>query len=513
MPQEIEPFVVVLLLGILTDYAIFFLSGFRAHLAAGEPRLEAARGSAARNLPIVLTAGLIVAAGAAALLAGRLDYFRALGPGLGLTALMALLVATTLIPALLAIFGRAVYWPRRPTPAPVEPEEEGPIEAVSDRRERPLRERAAYAMTARPLALLVVLVTGGLLFAASLGLRDLDLGFTLIRGLPSDSEVRRAETAASRGFAPGVLAPTELLLEGPGVGVDREGLARLQEAIAKEEGVAGAVGPRDEPKDVATRAVVSEDGNAARIAIILGDDPLGGKAIDDLRALDGRMPALLAGAGLEDATFAFAGDTALAENTVSLTVDDLKRIGLAALGINLLFLVILLRSIVAPLFLLVTSVLALAATLGVTTFVFERLLGYDELTYYVPFAAAVLLVSLGSDYNVFVVGRVWQEARRRPLRAAIATAVPRASKTITIAGLALASSFAVLAFVPVRAFRELAFALALGVLVDAFVVRSLLVPALISLFGDLSWWPSERRIFRRRRPAPDANQPASRTTT
>jgi RND superfamily putative drug exporter len=515
MPQEIEPLVVVLLLGIVTDYAIFFLSGLRTHLAGGEQRLDAARRSTAQNLPIVLTAGLIVAAGATALLAGQLEYFRALGPGMGLTALMGLLVSTTLIPALVAIFGRTIFWPARPRPAPAENEQSSPIELVADQRERrSLRERFAYAATAKPLALLIVLLTGGVLFTASLGLRELDLGFTLIRGLPSDSEVHRAERAASQGFAPGIVAPTELLVEGPGVGADREGLSRLQEAIAGAEGVAGVVGPRDEPADIATHAVVSEDGNAARMAIILSDDPLGGPAIDDLRALEDSMPELLARAGLENARFAFAGDTALAENTVSLTVDDLKRIGLAALAINLLFLVVFLRSLVAPLFLLGSSMLALAATLGVTTFVFERLLGYDELTYYVPFAAAVLLVSLGSDYNVFVVGRVWQEARQQPLRDAIATAVPRASKTITIAGLALAASFALLALVPVRAFRELGFALALGVLVDAFVVRSFLVPALISLFGDGSWWPGERRIIRRRgRPARDPGQPSSRTTT
>jgi RND superfamily putative drug exporter len=205
---------------------------------------------------------------------------------------------------------------------------------------------------------------------------------------------------------------------------------------------------------------------------------------------------LLAEAGLEGARVSFAGDTALARDTVSQTLDDLKRIAVAALAVNLLFLVLLLRSLVAPLFLLTASVLALAATIGLTAYVFQGLLGYEEVTYYVPFAAAVLLVSLGSDYNVFVVGRVWEEARRRPLREAVAIAVPRASRTITLAGLALAGTFALLALVPLRSFRELAFALSVGVLIDAFVVRSLLVPALISLFGDVSWWPGRRRILR-----------------
>ncbi len=212
------------------------------------------------------------------------------------------------------------------------------------------------------------------------------------------------------------------------------------------------------------------------------------------------MPGLIRRAGVGSAEPSYAGQTALAEETVSETVSDLKRIAIAGLCVNLLLLALFLRSLVAPFFLLGASVLAVAATLGLTTYVFQDLLGYGELTYYVPFAAAVLLVALGSDYNVYVVGQVWEVASRRPLRDAIATAVPRASRTISVAGIALAFSFALLAIVPLRAFRELAFTLCVGVLLDAFVVRSLLVPALIALFGNASWWPG-RRIRRGDRPA------------
>jgi RND superfamily putative drug exporter len=113
----------------------------------------------------------------------------------------------------------------------------------------------------------------------------------------------------------------------------------------------------------------------------------------------------------------------------------------------------------------------------------ESVLGHDDLTYYVPFAASVLLLSLGSDYNVFVVGRIWQEAKTRPLRDAIAEAAPRASAAITAAGLTLAGSFALLALVPIRPMRELAFAMSVGILVDTFIVRSLLVPSLLALLG------------------------------
>jgi len=198
-------------------------------------------------------------------------------------------------------------------------------------------------------------------------------------------------------------------------------------------------------------------------------------------------------AGLTGVRTSFAGDTALASEAVDQTVHDLSRVAIAALVVDLLLLALFLRSLIAPLYLLAASVLALAAALGLTTFVFQGLLGQEQLTYYVPFAAAVLLVALGSDYNVFVVGRIWGEARRRPVRDAITVAVPEASKAIAVAGVTLAASFAILAVVPLVQFREFAFAMFAGVLLDSFLVRSLLVPALVALFGRASWWPARRR--------------------
>jgi predicted RND superfamily exporter protein len=188
----------------------------------------------------------------------------------------------------------------------------------------------------------------------------------------------------------------------------------------------------------------------------------------------------------------FGGETALADDTITRVLDDLKRVAVVAIVVNLLLLVLFMRALVAPLYLVAASVLGLLASLGITTFVFMGVFGNDDLTYYVPFAAAVLLVALGSDYNVFVAGRIWEEARRHRLREAIAVAMPAAARAVTAAGLALAASFALLAIVPLRSFREFAFVMTVGVLVDTFVVRSMLVPALTSLFGEAAWWPGKR---------------------
>ncbi len=336
------------------------------------------------------------------------------------------------------------------------------------------------------------MTAGTLLFllACASGVLRTEVGNTMIRGLPPDNDARRAYVAATDGFAPGVISPTVLLVEGPGITRRRDDLRELQERIEDLPGVAQVVGPREQPSGRNLGAVYSRSRNAVRYLVVFDADPLGARAIALLRNLKARFPGLLARSDLAGARVSVAGDTALSEETVRRVNDDLGRISLAVLAVVLLILGVFLRAVVAPLFLVAASVVALAAALGLTTYVFQDLLGYGELTFYVPFAAAVLLVALGSDYNVFLTGRIWQEARLRPFREAVGVGASRASRAITVAGIVLALSFALLALVPVRAFRELAVVMCGGLLIDAFIVRTLLVPALITLLGPASRWPS-----------------------
>lgn len=487
VPKEVEPLVVVLLLGIVTDYTIFLLSGLRHRLVAGEERLAAVRATTAEYLPIIATAGLTVAAGTASLLAGSVGFFRAFGPGLALTTLVGLVVAVTLVPALLAIGGSAVYWPSLPRG-----ERRTAGADASGSEQTGTRVRIAELVASRRAAALVAAIMVALLGAAASGLLFTRLGVAPLSGLPSETEARTAAEAAAAGFSPGILSPTQIVVEAPELARHRDALTRLQQELAATPGVAGVIGPADQPTSSAFGAVLAKNGSAARYIAVLDSDPFGGKAVDVVGDLRERMPELLEQAGIPDATASFSGDTALAADTVAVMLHDLGRIAIVVVLVNLLMLALFLRSLVAPLYLLGASVLALAATLGLTTYVFQGILGSSGLTYYVPFAAAVLLVSLGSDYNILVTGRVWREARRRPIHEALAVAIPPASRAITIAGIALAASFALLAIVALAAFRQLAFTMVVGILIDAFLVRSFLVPALISLAGEASWWPGTR---------------------
>jgi putative drug exporter of the RND superfamily len=304
------------------------------------------------------------------------------------------------------------------------------------------------------------------------------------------------------------LSPTEILVIGPGVTRQTAALARLQQELAAQPGVAELAGPASFTDVSAAPAslnpMLSASGGAARFVLVEKTDPLDATAISRVRALQGRLPALGRSARLSGVRFEVAGQTALLADSIGSVFGDLGRVALVIMAVTLILLTLFLRSLLAPVYLLAASVLAVFATLGLALLICRIVLGSGTMVYFVPFAAGVLLVSLGSDYNVFVVGRIWEEARRRPVPDAIAVAAPGASRAITTAGVALAASFAMLAVIPLEQFRQLAITMAAGVILDAIAVRSLLVPAQVALFGRLGMWPGNRLA-----PRPPVEPPVS----
>ncbi|HEX2503157.1 MAG TPA: MMPL family transporter [Miltoncostaeaceae bacterium] len=494
--RDIEPVVSALLIGIVTDYAIFYLFGVRSRLARGDAR-QAAVGASAHMVAIVVTAGLITALGTATLLVGDVDFFRAFAPALALTAVVGVVVSITLLPALLAILGRGAFWPRRRLPA----------DGAAGARQ-PRAPLAARLLTRRAVAgLTVVVLAGGLAVAAS-PLRDLELGLGLTGGDASSSR------AVEAGFVAGVTAPTEVLVEGPGA-TDAAVLARLRDRLRERPGVADVVGPSDPVPRLAPPVFVAPQARASRFIVVLDSEPTEHTAIQRLDAIERALPGMLADSGAPGARASLAGDTAIASASVDAMRTELLRVGIAALVVNFLLLALFLRALVAPLYLLAANALTVAATLGITTWVFQDVLDQGQLVYYVPFATSVLLLALGSDYTIYLVGGIWRVARRVGIVQGVREAMPAASRGISVAGLVLAGSFGVLALVPMDAMRQLAFVMALGVALDAFVVRPLLVPALITLVGRRGFWPSAPAPAPAAAPSPptpggEASLPATR---
>ena len=483
-PDSLRPLMIALVLGIVTDYCIFYLSAAREQLRAGETRLAAARHVGSEITPIVVVSGLILAAGLCMLRVSSVGFFRDLGPSLAVAVVAAVVASILLMPALVGVFGSALFWPRRLVSPPAEP--------------RP--RRFMRIAVRKPVALTVALLcVAGLLVGADVAGR-LRLGLTPIRGLPQSAVERRAADAAAQGFAPGMIAPTQVIVAQTGVSGRTSQVDQLEQELHDQPGVAAVVGPAALPPLLGDDPMVAKDGSAVRFLIAFTSDPHGASAIDRLSGLEQAMPDLLQRAGLGGARASYAGDTPLAQETVNALTDDALRIAVAVILVNLVLLMLFLRAVIGPVLLVGASLLAVAAAVGISTWVLQDWLGHETVTAFVPFIAAVLLVSLGSDYNVFVTGRVWQEARRRPLPDAVAVAAPRASRALRTAGITLAGSFGLLVLVPILAFREFALMMAVGVLLETLLVRSLLVPALIAGFGYVATWPGRRIRIGQARP-------------
>lgn len=504
VPAELEPLLVALLLGIVTDYTIFYISALGARKRAGDAWNDGFVEAIGSFTPIIIAAGVTVAAGTAALLAATSDFFRSFGPPMALAVLVGVLVSITFIPALLAVIGPRVFWPN-PLGRTDLPDEVAPV-PWSERVEPEKGSWLIARLTRKPLAAAVLTLCTVLLILMSIPLTHARLGIGFTQSLPEDNPVKVTSSVAGAAYAPGITSPTTVLLEGEGIATEFDALVQLQRSIEEQPGVAAVVGPSINLTRRQLGVFLSDDEDAARMLVVLSNDPLEAVAIQDMGELEENFDSLLEGTALEGVKYSFAGDTALSSGLIDTTSSDLRRIAVAALLVNLLLLMGFLRAVVAPVYLLACSALALTASLGMTTWVFQGLLGYDGLTFYVPFATAVLLVALGSDYNIFGVGHVWETAHRRPLLEAIRSAVPQSTRAITAAGITLAVSFGLLAVIPLRSFRELAFTMSLGIMIDVLIVRSLMVPSLLTLVGYASGWPGGHLKYAKRVEAEEAWQ-------
>jgi RND superfamily putative drug exporter len=474
VPEEVQPVIIALLFGVLTDYLVFFVSGFRARLREGASAIQAASAVTGELLPVVSTAALMIAGATMTLSLSGVDFLSAFGPAMAISVLVAALVSLTFLPACLAILGRFVFWPHGL--------DEADGDGRADAEEVPRARGRVVGLAARhPVPTILICVIA--LLAGASGLLKLELGNPIIRGLPTTTQSRQGYDEATQALGPGVVGPSMLVIEGKGIDTDAAGLASLQERIEAEPGIASVLGPSRQLAQLPPDVFVATDGSAARYLIVLEADPNGPTAPDILSGLEAKLPTLIGGSGLSGASFGVTGDTSINHELTEDTWHAGLKVAPLALAVLLLLLFVLLRSRTAPIYLVASSLLVVAAALGLTVYFFQDLLGYNEIAFFVPVATAILMLALGADYNVFLLSRIWREAERGDLTEAVRTAGSRASGAIAVAGLILALSFAAVWLIPIAAFRELAFAMFVGLMLDTWVARPLLVPAFVSLFG------------------------------
>jgi RND superfamily putative drug exporter len=236
----------------------------------------------------------------------------------------------------------------------------------------------------------------------------------------------------------------------------------------------------------------SENTRATRFYIVLDAYPQSDAALTTVSEVREVLESSLGGTALERSETAIGGTSAELADVHQVLDEDFNRVMLVVIAAIFIVLVLLLRSLIAPVYLLATVLLSYGTTLGIVSWIFQGILGQDGISFMIPVIVFVLLVALGSDYNIFLMSRVREESERLPTRDGVRLAAIATGGVITACGIILAGTFGVLVITPIRTLAQIGAAVAIGVLVDTFLVRAFLVPAIASLLGRWNWWPSRR---------------------
>ncbi|GIF43974.1 MMPL family transporter [Actinoplanes xinjiangensis] len=485
----------VMLFGVGTDYCLFLIMRYREQLAETPHRYRAMATALRRVGPaIVFSAGTVIV-GLLTLLAATLPSYRSLGPYLALSVAVMLLVAVTFVPALVLLLGRHAFWPLK-TPART-------VAAAS------LWGRVADLVIRRPA--LTVAACLAVLAGLGTGLVGYRENYDAISGFRAQTDSARGRQLLADAFPAGRLAPTHVLLDAP---ADWRGnlevVERVSADIAAIPGVQQVTGPtRPDGKppggDLGAPApYLTPDGHTARIDVIYTDDPYETAALDRTEQVRHAVRATLTATGLDSAEVLVGGESAAALDRRAAATRDAPVIAVLLLGLITILIGTLLRSLLAPLYLVATMVVSFLAALGATVFTAVVLGGQAGITEGAALYIFVFLVALAVDYNILLATRIREETATHGTTDGLRLALTRTGGVITSAGLILAGTFAALMTQPLDTLFQFGFALAFGILLDTFLVRGLLVPAIVRLAGPASWWPSKLTTS----PAPARQNPA-----
>ena len=488
---QVQGILFILVIGAATDYALLFVARFREAVAGGAGRWDAVTAAWRGSFEAILASGGTVIAGLLCLLLSDLATNRALGPIASIGIAFAMLSALTFLPALLALVGRAAFWPFGPKAG------SGGIPDSFDEPVRGVWPRQARFVARHARAVWIVATV--VLLAASLGITQLKAD-----GVPSSdlvlgaSEARDGQDVLAEHFPGGSGSPVYVI-------APEDDLAAAAAVLAADDGVESvAVASADSPTGQA--AVELDDGDvvltdpgppgspAPEATVSGGDVLLIATLADTADSLVAEDTVRALRIGLDDElgedVALVGGVTATDIDTNDTSIHDRALIIPIVLVVIFVILTLLLRALLAPLLLILSVIVSFGAAMGVSALVFNHVLGFPGADPAVPLYGFVFLVALGVDYNIFLMTRVREESIRFGTRPGILRGLVATGGVITSAGLVLAATFAALGVIPILFLAQIAFIVAFGVLLDTFVVRSLLVPALSYDIGRAIWWPS-----------------------
>jgi putative drug exporter of the RND superfamily len=482
----------ILVIGAATDYSLLLVARYREALGHVQSKWAAIGRAWHAALEPIVASGATVIIALLCLLFSDLNSNKSLGPIAAIGIVFSLLSALTLLPMLLAIFGRAAFWPFRPkvvAASVADAESVGRTAAhPHPHRRQPhvaglagitgLWLRVGTVIARRPRATWVVALI--LLGVFALGLPQLKAnGVSQTDVVLTHSNAADGQKVLARHFAAGSGSPIVIVADASQADV-------VLAAVRKSPGISaasfyvGSVNPTSPAGSAATPIVRDDKVLIDATLRPQADSDAAQQVVRDLRSTLPRM----------DPTVLVGGVTAIALDTNTTAQSDLLKIIPIVLLVILLILMLLLRSILAPLLLIGSVVVSYAATLGVAAVVFNHVFRFPGADASVPLFGFVFLVALGVDYNIFLMTRVREESLKLGTRPGILQGLGVTGSVITSAGVVLAATFAALAVIPILFLVQIAFIVAFGVLLDTIVVRSLLVPALSYDIGRAIWWPS-----------------------
>ncbi|MBF9128804.1 MMPL family transporter [Plantactinospora sp. S1510] len=465
--QSLQIILTIVLYGIGTDYILFLLFRYRERLREGDDRKAGLVAAVARVGEVIASAAAAIVIAFMALLLAVFGAFKSLGPALAIAVVVMAFAAVTLVPAVVSLLGPKVFWPSKSW-------QSTPKGSVFRGIGRFVGRRPA----------IVAIASGGVMVALALGTLGMKSDYDQTAQLPEDTESSQGFRDLQSGFPAGALNPTTVYVRGDGgQRLDAAAVERFAQRLRQVPGVGGIM-PAGESGE---SAALSQDGTAAQINLLLADSPYSNEALD------------LAGDKLRDVAHAEAppGTTALVGGATSLFADvrdandrDLRVIFPVAAALIALILGLMLRSIVAPVYLMVAVVLGFFSTLGATVLMFQGLGDRPGLSFMLPTILYLFVVAIGTDYNILMIARLREEARlgNEP-RTAAALAVEHGGPSVGAAGLILAGTFASMMLGGVAFLSEMGFAVAIGITIAAFVMSMFLVPSLTALLGHAAWWP------------------------
>ncbi len=438
----------VLIFGAGTDYSLLLVHRYREEIGNGKRAEDALPVALAETVPAVAASAGTVIAAMLVLLLAQLESTHWLGPVLSIGIAVMLVAAFTLLPALLAVLGERAFWPTRGFSA-----------------REPHRRWTQVASLVRRRSRLIIGVVSGLLLVLVLGnlTHHGTIGFGQGETRPTSSG--RGTKALDAHFPPGIGSPLTAVVDRDRVGPVVKGMKRLSTV------------------KLAVPVPSTEKTDLAVVAIVLNENPYSNAAADAVKGIRDRLGEIDPG-GL------VGGIPAENYDIETTNARDAKLIIPCVLLVVGLILALLLQALIAPIYLILTVVLSFAATLGLATFAFIELFGAAGISFNLVLLAFIFLVALGVDYNIFLMTRVREEAAEHGTREGTLLALVNTGGVVTGAGLILAGTFATLTLLPLEELIQIGATVAIGVILDTFIVRALLIPSITYRLGERTWWPS-----------------------